>query len=477
MFDKLKIWLRGDSNWKAEQELDRLGKNDAFLGDAMDGYRTMPESDHTKAVETLKARLAKRTKKKQGFIYWRSIAAAAAMVGVIGLFFWTQRDFGKSEVLVDASTVEKKEDRSATIIRTETKDLKPKNTVAMDVEEIAATASAAEKPEAPDNPLAFNESQKKQAKPKVDPSNIEAGFMEEENEEIYADEVTVPNIEEVEPVFEDMEIAQEEITEMANMASMPARELEKTDQSGSITIVEAPQNWVVVDKEPARKDESLINAKKEQVTSISGNSRIQANKLDRIENEFRLNGTVTENATGESMIGASILLKGTAEGTITNVDGNFALQSNQALPWKIVVSYTGYADQELVVNSMEDPLIITLNNNNLALSEIVVSGRGEKRQKRSMDDSIQNPEPQSSFRKLERYIKKNLKYPEIARQNGVAGAVIVRFFINADGKPEQLSVLGSLGSGCDEEAMRLMEEGPKWTPVNTWATYSVKFKL
>ncbi|MFT5386800.1 MAG: hypothetical protein ACI81W_004218, partial [Saprospiraceae bacterium] len=100
MFDKLKIWLRGDSNWKAEQELDRLGKNDAFLGDAMDGYRTMPESDHTKAVETLKARLAKRTKKKQGFIYWRSIAAAAAMVGVIGLFFWTQRDFGKSEVLV-----------------------------------------------------------------------------------------------------------------------------------------------------------------------------------------------------------------------------------------------------------------------------------------------------------------------------------------------------------------------------------------
>ncbi|MFT5766119.1 MAG: TonB family protein, partial [Saprospiraceae bacterium] len=271
--------------------------------------------------------------------------------------------------------------------------------------------------------------------------------------------------------------AQEEITEMANMASMPARELEKTDQSGSITIVEAPQNWVVVDKEPARKDESLINAKKEQVTSISGNSRIQANKLDRIENEFRLNGTVTENATGESMIGASILLKGTAEGTITNVDGNFALQSNQALPWKIVVSYTGYADQELVVNSMEDPLIITLNNNNLALSEIVVSGRGEKRQKRSMDDSIQNPEPQSSFRKLERYIKKNLKYPEIARQNGVAGAVIVRFFINADGKPEQLSVLGSLGSGCDEEAMRLMEEGPKWTPVNTWATYSVKFKL
>lgn len=82
------------------------------------------------------------------------------------------------------------------------------------------------------------------------------------------------------------------------------------------------------------------------------------------------------------------------------------------------------------------------------------------------------------------YLKKNLRYPEIARDNEVQGRVIVRFVVNADGKIGDVVVLRDIGSGCGEEAKRVVASMPKWAPgrqngkaVPTYFTLPITFRL
>lgn len=89
-------------------------------------------------------------------------------------------------------------------------------------------------------------------------------------------------------------------------------------------------------------------------------------------------GTVVDQ-TGESVIGASIQVKGTTQGTITDIDGKFSL----GVPDKksvIVVSFIGYATKELQVDASK-PMSIVLEEDTKVLDEVVVVGYQEVRKK------------------------------------------------------------------------------------------------
>ena len=62
------------------------------------------------------------------------------------------------------------------------------------------------------------------------------------------------------------------------------------------------------------------------------------------------------------------------------------------------------------------------------------------------------------------YLDETCLYPEAAREAGVEGTVKVKFRVNAEGKIENAQVIESLGHGCDEEALRLIENMPEWVP-------------
>ena len=74
---------------------------------------------------------------------------------------------------------------------------------------------------------------------------------------------------------------------------------------------------------------------------------------------------------GEPIIGASVLEKGTTNGTITDIDGNFSLPFSGKS--RIVVSYIGYISQEVEAKS---PTNVVLKENNKILEEVVVIGYG-----------------------------------------------------------------------------------------------------
>ena len=62
------------------------------------------------------------------------------------------------------------------------------------------------------------------------------------------------------------------------------------------------------------------------------------------------------------------------------------------------------------------------------------------------------------------YLGKNIKYPRKATQLGVEGRVFVEFIVNKDGSLTDLKVVKGIGSGCDEEAIRVLSQAPKWAP-------------
>jgi protein TonB len=66
--------------------------------------------------------------------------------------------------------------------------------------------------------------------------------------------------------------------------------------------------------------------------------------------------------------------------------------------------------------------------------------------------------------KLNDYFKANLKYPAVAHVNNVQGKVFVTFVVERDGSLSNIKVLRGIGSGCDEEAIRLLIHCPKWNP-------------
>lgn len=65
---------------------------------------------------------------------------------------------------------------------------------------------------------------------------------------------------------------------------------------------------------------------------------------------------------------------------------------------------------------------------------------------------------------LLRFIEKNLKYPAIAKTNGIHGIVVVQMIVEKDGSLSNLKIVKGLDGGCNEEALRLVKSMPKWTP-------------
>ena len=85
---------------------------------------------------------------------------------------------------------------------------------------------------------------------------------------------------------------------------------------------------------------------------------------------------VVKDATGETVIGASVVVKGTTNGTITGLDGDFSL-SGVKKGDIIQISFVGYKTQEIAWNG--SPINITLQDDSQALEEVVVVGYGTQK--------------------------------------------------------------------------------------------------
>lgn len=87
-----------------------------------------------------------------------------------------------------------------------------------------------------------------------------------------------------------------------------------------------------------------------------------------------INGTVTEEKTGEALIGAAVILKGTTNGVTTDLDGKFSLKVNENPPLTLVVKFLGYIPKEVEVTDFSKTLKIILAPDQVLMSEVEVVG-------------------------------------------------------------------------------------------------------
>lgn len=112
-----------------------------------------------------------------------------------------------------------------------------------------------------------------------------------------------------------------------------------------------------------------------------------ADRVESILQQKTVKGRILD-ALGEPIIGANVLVKGTVNGVITDVDGNFTLH-NVAVGDVIQISYIGYLTKEVKVTDNLTELKVSLKEDAQALEEVVVVGYGSEK-KVNLTGSVAN---------------------------------------------------------------------------------------
>jgi TonB family protein len=99
----------------------------------------------------------------------------------------------------------------------------------------------------------------------------------------------------------------------------------------------------------------------------------------------------------------------------------------------------------------------------VAASEVEVANPRKARSEESAPSMESQPLP--GIEMYRKYLEDSLRYPAEALKNMVEGVVLVNFTVGKDSIPENITLKQSIGYGCDEEAIRLILQGPRWKPV------------
>ncbi len=114
---------------------------------------------------------------------------------------------------------------------------------------------------------------------------------------------------------------------------------------------------------------------------IDASAKAENNAVSVTQQTKKISGVVVDNA-GIPVIGANVVQKGTTNGVITDLDGNFSLDVPAGAT--VEVSYIGYTTQEFVVSGNQTTFDIKLIEDTQKLDEVVVTALGIKRQSRSL---------------------------------------------------------------------------------------------
>ena len=261
-----------------------------------------------------------------------------------------------------------------------------------------------------------------------------------------------------------------------------------------------------------------VSNKLDEISSVKVNdltSIVKAEEVKSVENssdeKFILNGQVMEYSSKKPVPGASVIIRGTTNGAMTDADGKFKLQVKKGDV--IIVSYVGLQTQQLPVQSGAN-LVVWMREEVQSMEEMVVyAANGEKAEKgkrgpvvfdmpieEAMKEEIKQekaPQEEVVFRVVEempsypggmqkamRFLAKNIKYPVTAQEAKIEGRVIVQFVVRRDGSVSDIHTVRGVSPELDAEAMRVVSLMPKWNPgkqrgkaVSVKYTMPITFRL
>ncbi len=99
------------------------------------------------------------------------------------------------------------------------------------------------------------------------------------------------------------------------------------------------------------------------------------------------------------------------------------------------------------------------------VEEVVVAAVEEKENVDEIFSVVEeSANPKGGYPAFYKFVGEKIKYPAQARRMGIEGKVFVEFVVNRDGTIVDVKAIKGIGAGCDEEAVRIVQSAPAWTP-------------
>ena len=210
----------------------------------------------------------------------------------------------------------------------------------------------------------------------------------------------------------------------------------------------------------------VYNEPQQPVKKGKANSTFKTNAKDAIkvfkseeanqakdEKPFQIDGRVGDKNTGEPIVGAVIRIVGSTKGTVSDKDGRFKLTVKRGD--NVEAAYVGYETQTLPVRDYNEigyhfcfDLVKESTNEENKIYDVVE----------------QMPQYPGGKDKLMQYLAMSIRYPKEAEMAGMQGRVIGSFIVEKDGSLTGARIEKSVDKSLDAEALRIINEMPKWTP-------------
>ena len=426
-------WLRRFLNYlsdkQSDQERNAFEKDlerDPFAAEAFEGLKDLSEEEILEDMEFLEKQLSLKTRKKNYLPFFR-IAAGIALLAALSLSYYLIFERQIQEMPGNKEVSERAEPEKGTsgeylqdsIIQVENP-----------VEDIS------------------------EVKPKQEiPTDKSPGVKEKTGK---ADESTV-----VLPVEDDLE-SELEILEAVALS-------EEVPELNELAFEESETR--VVDIESIREP---------QVASRAAEQDYNKKAL----HPDYLSGKVISSEDSLPIPGVSVVLQGKLAGVaVTNNDGRFELPKPDSES-VVVASFVGMKTEEVKISGSEF-VNITMEPEPLMLDEVVTIGYGEKRtaqraaaveelneaDESGVENEYSTAYPLPDYESFRRYIEEEMVFPP--NQTDVDRAVVIlKFTVNQQGDPTAIRVIKSPDESFTKEAIRLLENGPKWQPPLQDGIYS-----
>ena len=171
------------------------------------------------------------------------------------------------------------------------------------------------------------------------------------------------------------------------------------------------------------------------------------------------------------------------------------IKAGEAFNFDIVSAYPGYSPSSFLGFMIKDDLFPAQHDEPEVPEEIlnsiqVQADKDEIKASQIYEDSkvYQDVEVGASFLggidALKTFLASNVRYPDAAQKKGVQGKVVVKFVVEKNGAITQASILKSVDTDLDREALRVVNKMPRWEPakkngepVRSYYTLPVNFRL
>lgn len=181
---------------------------------------------------------------------------------------------------------------------------------------------------------------------------------------------------------------------------------------------------------------------------VQANGRESAAAMSAADEVTTIKGVVTD-SSGEPIIGASVFIQGTSQGTITDLDGAFVIKA--AIGQTLSISYVGFKTVDIALTSSAD-LKVVLEQDDLVLGEVVVTALGIKRETKALSYNVQKVDGD--------LLTANKDANFITSLNGKVAGVVINSSAAGAGAAARIVMRGNKSLTKDDNALYVIDGIP-----------------